>query len=227
MRLLAPVLLIWATLFSADTADAKSHVKIILTVPTLVQCEKATLHWKGGNSPFRVWAQEDSRNPDGISHIANSTQNRFAEWTVDAPAGTRVSLRLRDAKGHWVRTHAVVYAGADDACVNLAYPDPTEPAESAPPRPWRLTRGLEFLALAAAVLVACGGIVWALGGRRESEVRGEYAQVQSDEIPLSRAGVSRVSRRTPTREDEWEGEREMEREREEFRSLLPSNKRVD
>jgi hypothetical protein len=54
MRLLAPALLAWAALFGTDAVDAKSHVKIKLSVPTLVQCQKATFHWKGGNPPFKV-----------------------------------------------------------------------------------------------------------------------------------------------------------------------------
>jgi hypothetical protein len=169
------------------------------------------------------WAQEDSRNPDGISPIADATPNRWADWVVDAPAGTRVSLRLRDAKGHWVKTYAEVYAGSDDECVNLAYPDPTEPARPPPPKEWKLTRGLEFVALAAVVLLACWGIVKVVGGKRdEPSGRGEYVQVR-DEIPMSNVGMSHARRRTPTREDDgWEG-----REGEEFRSLLPSNKRTD
>ncbi|BEI83779.1 hypothetical protein CcaverHIS002_0403830 [Cutaneotrichosporon cavernicola] len=215
MHILAPALLAWTALFGA--AEAKSHVKIKLSIPTLVQCEKAILHWKGGNPPFKVWAQEDSRSPDGISPITDSTPNRWAEWTVDAPAGTRVSLRLRDAKGHWVKTYAEVYQGENDDCVNLAYPDPLEEARPPPPKEWKVTRGLEFVALAVVVLLACWGIVRVIGGREkkaeEGRQRGEYIQVQGEEIPMHD-----TRRRTPPRQ-QGDGE--------EFRSLLPSDKRVD
>lgn len=157
-----------------------------------------------------------------MSPIEDATPDRWADWVVDAPAGTRVSLRLRDAKGHWVKTYAEVYAGASDECVNLAYPDPTEPARPPPPKEWKVTRGLEFVVLAAGVLLACWGIVWAIGGKREGggAGRGEYAKVQGEEIPM--AHVSAATRRhTPTRDEGWEGREE------EFRSLLPSHKRSD
>ncbi|GMK58724.1 hypothetical protein CspeluHIS016_0601660 [Cutaneotrichosporon spelunceum] len=185
MHILAPALLALAALFSA--ANAKSHVKIKLSVPTLVQCEKAVLHWKGGNPPFKVWAQEDSRTPDGISPIMDSTPNRWAEWKVDAPAGTRVSLRLRDAKGHWVKTYAEVFQGKDDECVNLAYPDPPEAARPPPPNEWKITRGLEFVVLSVLVLAACVGIAFVIGGQPKKgegeRQRGEYVQVQGGGDP--------------------------------------------
>lgn len=150
-----------------------------------------------------------------------------ASWIVDAPAGTRVSIRLRDAKGHWVKTYAEVFQGNTDECVNLAYPDPTEPARPPPPSTARLTRGLEFIALAAVVLLACWGIAYGIkknGAKNEEGPRGAYLPVSSDEIQMSRVGQT-ATRRTPTRavdEDDDVG-----REGEEFRSLLPSNKRAD
>lgn len=169
------------------------------------------------------WAQEDARSPDGISPIVENTTSFSAQWVVDAPAGTRVSIRLRDAKGHWVKTYAEVYAGKTDECVNLAYPDPTEPARPPPPKATKWARGLEFLALAGVVLLACWGIAVTI--RRtagKEEARGEYIPVSND-IPLAR--VSGVTRRTPTRHDEEE--EDLGREGDEFRSLLPSNKRLD
>lgn len=51
MHILAPALAL-ATLLS--TVDAKSHVKIQLNVPTLIQCEEAKFVWEGGKPPFKL-----------------------------------------------------------------------------------------------------------------------------------------------------------------------------
>lgn len=43
--------------------DAKSHVKVQLKVPTLIQCEKAVFRWEGGKPPFKVYVISSSFSP--------------------------------------------------------------------------------------------------------------------------------------------------------------------
>lgn len=171
------------------------------------------------------WAQSDSRTPSGISHIADNTSSFSAKWLVDAPAGSRVKIRIEDGKKHWVNTYAEVHLGSTDACVNPDYDEPTEPARPPPPTKINWWRGFEFLVLGAAVLLAMVGIAAGINRankkNEEEEVRGEYARVgDGEEIQMSRVG-GRVTRRiTPTRPSGEGDDEEGEGRGEEYRSLI-------
>ncbi|KLT41850.1 hypothetical protein CC85DRAFT_246909 [Cutaneotrichosporon oleaginosum] len=109
-----------ATIFALGVA-AQGAEPQINTPTSLVQCQPIKITWTGGKPPYWVSALPGGE-PGGVP-LKDWGQQTGTEltWTVDLPAGTSISMQVKDSNGAINYAQAVsVRAGSDTKCLDGA-----------------------------------------------------------------------------------------------------------
>lgn len=109
-----------ATVFALGVA-AQGAEPQINTPTSLVQCQPIKITWNGGQPPYWVSALPGGE-PAGTP-LKDWGQQSGTEltWTVDLPAGTSISMQVKDSNGAINYAQAVsVRAGSDTKCLDGA-----------------------------------------------------------------------------------------------------------
>ncbi|KZO91560.1 hypothetical protein CALVIDRAFT_541729 [Calocera viscosa TUFC12733] len=90
----------------------------VATPPSVVTCEPVSLSWTGGTGPYFVSAIPGGQpGATALESFPEQTGNSFT-WTVNLPAGTSITIQVRDSTGTIQYSSPItIQAGPDSSCV--------------------------------------------------------------------------------------------------------------
>jgi len=90
-----------------------------INTPNLVQCQTATVNWKGGNANYLLFiVPSEDVCADSIVDIPQTGENSL-QWEVTLAAGSKVDMMVADADGEEAWSGSmVVQPSSDTSCID-------------------------------------------------------------------------------------------------------------